>query len=193
MLRIPDAGWLDAEAMEALRAITGGHVSKKRNTVVLLAAAVSSDTAMAAVFADERACNERIWYQKWQHIPEVKNALEICTRAALDYRDAETAMIEAQAAQKRRRVIAQGSLDAVHGLRMTALNPDDRADYRTDASRMLLILSDAELAERLRAGDAAALAVDVVNMPAFEDIAQARESVLAWERERFGDDGGGDE
>jgi len=142
-------GWLDVEAQAALGAIRGAEAAKKRATVILLASAAAADTAWARVFEDARACNQRIWYQKWQKVPAIAHALEVCTGKALAFRDAETARVESQALQARRRAIAQGSLDAVQGLRITALNREDRADHRTDASALLLALADDELAARV--------------------------------------------
>ena len=146
-LQIPDENWLTLEALAALRLIGNPHAAKKRVTVILLATAAASDTPMARVFEDQRACAERIWYQKWQDVPEIKEALRLCTAAALDSRDAETARIEGQALHERRRAIAEGSVDAVTGLRMTALQT--RARDGTEASKVLLRLVDKDLAERL--------------------------------------------
>ena len=115
------------------------------------------------IFDDPRVCNQRVWYQKWQYDEAMAAALELATARALAWRDSRTAAIEARATQERRRSIAVASLDAIQGLRMTALNRDDRADYRTEASRVLLSLADGELAERLAASGARALPVEVEN------------------------------
>lgn len=164
-----DELWLDEEAQAALRRIRGAEAAKKRATVILLAAAAASDTAWARVFEDERACNQRIWYQKWKRVPEIIEALEICTAKALEFADLETARVEQDALQKRRRAIAKGSVDAVEGLRKTALNDDDRADYRTEASRVLLTLADPELGARLEKGKAS-VPVEVTDAPPMVQI-----------------------
>jgi plasmid maintenance system antidote protein VapI len=141
--------WLSSEVLDALNDIEGYHVAKKRSTVLLLAWATASDVPWSTVFDDPRCCNQRIWYQKWQYDEAIAEALDICTERALAWRDRETARIERAAAAKRHRSIAEGSVDAVAGLRATALSNDDRADYRTEASRILLALADPDLAVRL--------------------------------------------
>ena len=153
--------WLTPEVREALGKIEGPHVGKKRTTVLLLAFASAIDVPWREVFEDPRVCNQRIWYQKWQEDEAITDALELATEHALALRDAHTAAVEARAAQERRRALAEASIVAVEGLRATAINRDDRADYRTEASRVLLSLADAELAERLAASGARALPVEV--------------------------------
>lgn len=166
-LESPTAGFLDEECRAALAAIRSKEAAKKRATVLLLAMAEASGTAMTKVFRDARACSEGIWYGKWQYDPAVKSALALLKARALAWRDQETARIEAHALQERRKAIAQGSLDAVQGLRLTALNQDDRADYRTDASALLLALADSELAARIvMVQKGAALPVEVEGLDA---------------------------
>ena len=171
-----EESWLDAEARDALMKIRGSEAAKKRATVILLAAAAASDTPMVDVFRDERACNRRIWYEKWQHNEKIAAALDVCTGRALAWRDAETARIESDALQRRRRAIAQGSLDAVQGLRITALNREDRADYRTEASRVLISLADPDLAERLERGQAASIPVEVTDAPPLVQVVMPHNS-----------------
>lgn len=190
-----DELWLDEEAQTALRQIRGAEAAKKRATVILLASAAASDTPRARVFEDERACNQRIWYQKWKRVPEIAEALEVCTAKALEFRDMETARVEQDALQQRRRAIALGSLDAVTGLRRTALNSDDRADYRTEASRVLLSLADPELGARLEKGKAS-VPVEVTDAPPMVQIVMpdnGRETAGRQDagRETAGRDGGG--
>jgi plasmid maintenance system antidote protein VapI len=155
--------WLTSEVRDALEEIAGPHLAKKRATVLLLAFATATDTSWTEIFEDPRVCNQRIWYQKWQYDAAIAAALELATEHALAWRDSRTAAIESRAAQERRRAIALGSLSAVKGLEVTALNRDDRADHRTEASRVLLSLADKELAERLAASGARALPVEVEN------------------------------
>jgi len=142
-------GWFDSEVKAALAAIRGAEAAKKRATVILLASATASNTPWARVFEHERACNQRVWYQKWQYKPEIAQALSLCTQKALAFADAEIAAVEMKALQERRRAIAEGSVDALRGLRLTALSREDRADYRTAASAMLLALADETLAGRI--------------------------------------------
>lgn len=158
-------GWFDSEVKAALAAILGAEAAKKRATVILLASATASNTPWARVFEDERACNQRVWYQKWQYKPEIRVALDLCTQKALALADAEIVAVEAQALRKRRRAIAEGSIDALHGLRMTALRQEDRADYRTEASRTLLALADVDLAARLVVLNPRGVPVEITEQP----------------------------
>lgn len=142
-------GWFDEEVKAALAAIRGAEAAKKRATVILLASATASNTPWARVFEHDLACKQRVWYQKWQYKPEIAAALTLCTQKALAFADAEIAAIETQALRERRKAIAEGSVDAVRGLRLTALSREDRADYRSAASAMLLALTDEALAARI--------------------------------------------
>ena len=170
LLNIPDVGWLDAGCLELLRKIPGPHIAKKRATVILLATALASETALARVFEDTRACNQRVWYQKWKNVASIAAALDACTVAALDARDQETARVEGRVLQERRRAIAAGSLDAIAGLRMTALEVRD-ADG-TQASRVLLKLADPNL-PGLEDG-ASALSVEISNLDELIEYELAR-------------------
>ena len=141
-------------------------------TVILLASAIASETPQARVFEDERACNQRVWYQKWQYEPEIASALEFCIEAALDARDGETARIEAAALQQRRRAIAAGSIQAVTGLQLTALQARNKDGI--EASKVLIKLADPELATRLGESGGQALAVEVAGLDALIDAELAR-------------------
>jgi hypothetical protein len=169
------AEFLDAACREALAAIRGNEAAKKRATVLLLAIAEATMQPLSNVFRDPRACNKRVWYQKWQKIPEIAAALELLTARALAWRDAETARIEAQAAQQRNRALALGSLDAVQGLRDIALDAEQPAKDRIEADAMLLALADEQAAARivtLRKGTP--LPVEVEGLDALIDYELAR-------------------
>ena len=144
--------WLDEEAMAALRAIPrtrNTDPAKRINTVVLLAAATASGKTWASVWADPRTCTDITWYATWQFVPEIAAALEICTLKAQKAAAQEVARAEMLALRKRLQAIAEGAVDAVQGLRITALSRDDRADHRNEASRLLLTVADDVLAARL--------------------------------------------
>lgn len=141
--------WIDDEVREALGRIRGNEAAKIRSTVIMLASATASSTPWLHVFRSKNACNRRIWYEKWRYKPEIAAALSLCTQKALAFADAEIAAVETLALRERRKAIAEGSVDALRGLRLTALSQDDRADYRTAASAMLLALADETLAGRI--------------------------------------------
>ena len=163
-LEIPDSGWLTPEALEALREIRGRHAAKKRATVLLLAFARASGTPVARVFEDERACNQRVWYQKWQLIPAIARALDVCTTQALAWKDAETAQAELLAVQRLRRTLADGRVDAVEGLRSTAR--EQRTTAGTEAAKVLLkarMTGDEAAPVALDEDGAAVMPVEVMN------------------------------
>ena len=169
-IEIPDEAytWLTEELLALLRQVRGPHLAKKRYTLMRVAIAratpgMSEDSVWKSEdpVEQERLCARSTWYGKWKHQPDIAQAQAACEQHLCDWRDAETMRIEAQAMQLRRRAIAEGSVDAVVGLRKTALSAKDRADLRTEASKMLLVLADAELARRLAQIDGAALPVRV--------------------------------
>ncbi len=173
----PDEGteWMTPEIRTLLMAIRGRHAGKKRATLIRLAFARAQGLAVKTVFGQDDVCNERVWYQKWQNQPKVARAFEACLERALAWRDEETAGAEAQYNDERRRLIAQESLTAVKGLALTAVNTNDRGDFRTAASKVLLALADEGLAERLAMGTRATLPVDIetpieVDVPRLDEL-----------------------
>lgn len=143
------ADFLDAECEEALAAIKGPSAALKRTTVILLAVARASGMPFTRVFADPRAGGDTAWYCRWKKEPAVMAAFALLEDRVLRWHSRETALLEARVLNERRRVLALASLDAVLGLRVTALNLKDRADFRTQASKMLLALADQTLAARI--------------------------------------------
>lgn len=137
-------GWISTELRVALEQIGKPHPAKKRTTVLLMAAATAADRPLVQVFEDPRACNQRVWYQKWQHVPEIAEALRLAERDALAWRDSETVRIEAQARQQLRRALAEGALDGVAGLRKTAEHVRGRDG--TDAAMKLVAMFEPERA-----------------------------------------------
>ncbi len=169
--------------MELLRTIRGAHVDKKRYTALCVAIArATPGVSENSVFEekDPKICARSTWYGKWKHVPAIAAVVAACEARLRDWRDAETLKLEAYTQQLLRREISQGAVDAVKGLRRTALSSTDRADYRTDASEVLLTLSDDDLATRLttrRSGGA--IPVEVKDLDAF----------IARELARVADDG----
>jgi len=162
---------LRGEAVDAaLDALPEGeHREKMEDTVLLLAFADVHHIPRREVFLDERVCCERVWYQKWQNLPEVKAALTVCTREARRVKRAARNAAMAGYVEEYELELARGQVMAVKGLQLTALNREDRADYRTDASKVLLAIQDEALAERFGMGKTgAALPVEVTNAGEFE-------------------------
>jgi len=173
--------WLDEEAFAALYAIPKSRNTdhtKRINTVILLAAATAAGEKWTTVWADERACSDNTWYSTWQFIPEIAVALDICTQKAQEAAAQEMARFETIKLRQRLKVTAEGAVDAVQGLRITALSRDDRADHRNEASRLLLTIADDVLAARLgKAGARVGYDPPSAGMP-LEDIGEAELDAL---------------
>jgi len=160
--------WITGEILTLLRAIQPPHVDKKRYTAVRVAIAratpgVPEDSVFKSTdpIEEQRLCARSTWYSKWKHDPEIAAVVKACEDRLRDWRDMETLRVEVQAQLLLRQSIAEGSIDAVNGLRRTALSQKDRADYRTDASKTLLALADEELADRLHKLDGGGVAFKV--------------------------------
>jgi hypothetical protein len=170
------AGWLTAELRQALEAIEKPHVAKKRATVLLLASATANEVAWRDVFEDPRACNQRIWYQKWQHDPAISKALELATEQALLWRDSETAKVEAAKLQELRRALASGSIDAVQGMRMTAKEIRDRAG--TEAAMKLIAMFAPDVAAPAQEDGGQGVPIDVRGSLELEGLSELGDEEL---------------
>lgn len=134
--------WMTPEIQGLLRAIPGPHEAKKRRTVILLAFAYATSTALSTVFGRADTCAEPIWWSKWQHIPEVAAALAACRERALEWADAETVSIEEQYRRQRRRAIAEYSAKAPAALATVMAGPDQKGADRINAAVTLINLAD---------------------------------------------------
>lgn len=146
---------LDAELAARLRAIRGNEADKKRYTAILYGVARATPGVREdSIFDREREdkemiCARSIWYGKWKKVEEIRAVWEYVEELTRTYREAETLRVEMDAQQILRRTIAEGQVDAVRGLRQTALGVTDRADFRTEAAKALLALGSTEHAARL--------------------------------------------
>jgi len=113
----------------------------------------------------KQICSRSVWYGGWKQKPEIKAVWEYVVKLTRTYRDAETMRIEMGAQQLLKRSLAEGQVDAIEGLRKTALSMLDRADFRTEASKTLLTLGSEELAARLAAPHPGALPVEITGQP----------------------------
>jgi len=167
---VPDDGyiWLTTEARQALDAIEDPQRRKKRDTVVLLACQEAGlllredgrPVSKRALFRDPRVCNERIWYLKWQDIPEVQTALTLCSEAAQRYADRQTEVIEAIAARRIREMLADQVGVAVETLVTVENSEKASARDRLEAARMHMSAVAPDYAARM-APVKAALPVEV--------------------------------
>lgn len=134
--------WMTPEIRRLLDAIPGPHEVKKRRTVILLASAYASSEPVARVFERADTCAGQIWWTKWQHIPEVAQALEACRAAARDWVDLETVSIEEQRRRERRRAIADYSAKAPAALAAVMAGQDQKGADRINAAVTLINLAE---------------------------------------------------
>lgn len=159
---MPEAGreWMTDEIRSLLKAIRGAHAVKKRTTVVKLAFARASQQKVKEVFEQEDTCAEVIWYQKWQHVAEIKAAYEACLERALTWRDEATAELEAHYSRLRRQSIAELAADAPWALADVMLDEKQKGGDRISAANALITWADPESAGKARPTGPAA-SVDV--------------------------------
>ncbi|MCK9629938.1 MAG: hypothetical protein M0R37_15280 [Bacteroidales bacterium] len=202
--------WLTDTARAALDAITDANgqwgsldARKRRHTVQRLAWALASGEVCTddEFFVREKSIpsgdprrdkllTARSTWWKVRDLPDVKAAREACLAAAQAWRDGE--LQREQTAAQRRVLLAlakNAETAIVDGLMELIQDANVRGDYRLQSIDRYTQLFSPEMAERIPASGSQALAVDVVNMPSADDLMKARADVLAWEQERFGDDG----
>ena len=134
--------WMTPEIRRLLDAIPGPHEIKKRRTVILLAAAYASSEPVTPIFERPDTCANQIWFTKWQHIPEVAQALAACKLAARDWVDLETVSIEEQRRRERRRAIADYSAKAPAALAQVMAGQDQKGADRINAAVTLINLAE---------------------------------------------------
>lgn len=134
--------------------------------VVRATPGVPEDSIFDKARADAgQICSRSVWYGKWKKQPRIRAVWEYVEELTKTWREAETLRIEMEAQQLLRQAIAEGQVDAVTGLRKTALSGIDRADYRTDASKTLLALGSEELATRLGGLQHGAIPIEITEQP----------------------------
>lgn len=168
--QVPDEGerWMTEEILQLLRGIRGRNAGKKRATVIKLAFAKANQQPLAAVFAQEDVCNQRVWYQKWQYDPQVAEAFEACYERALEWADVETAALEAHYRQRRRRSVAEYAANAPAALAAVMAGPEQRGADRISAADTLMRWAEPETAGRM----AAAVPVEVQNPGDFAGVGE---------------------
>jgi len=162
---------LDEELAARLQVVRGNEADKKRYTALLYGVARATPGVREdAIFDREREdsdsiCSRSVWYGKWKKQPAIRAVWEYVEELTRTYREAETLRIEMQAQQLLRRALAEGQVDAVTGLRQTALSLSDQANHRTDASKVLLALGNNELAARLAVLNPRGVPVEITEQP----------------------------
>ena len=140
--------WLTPELRVLLNALPDPHSAKKRSTVLRLAFAMANREPVKDVFGRIDTCAEAIWYGKWQHDPAIKAAFEACYQRALEWRDIETAAIEAHYRTKRLRKIAEYAAEAPDTYKTIMADDKQRGSDRIIAASKLISLADPDTASK---------------------------------------------
>lgn len=140
--------WLTDALRALLNALPDPHSAKKRTTVLRLAFAMANREPVKDVFGRDDTCAEAIWYGKWQHDPAIKAAFEACYARALEWRDQETATIEAHYRTKRLRKIAEYAAEAPDTYKSVMQDTIQRGDVRINAASKLISLADPDTASK---------------------------------------------
>lgn len=147
---LPDGSfdWMNEQVLDALAEIEGPHVAKKRTTVIKLAFAHATQQPIKSVFDDPDTVNSSNWYSKWQYIPEVRQALEICIERASTWVDEHTAAMEYYYSSLRRQEIARRAAEAPGALATVMNDPEVRGSDRISAANSLLTWADPKSASQ---------------------------------------------
>lgn len=157
---IREEGQLTSEVRALLAAIPGPHQAKKRRTVVRLAFARANEELLATVFEAADTCDARVWWQKWQYIPEVRAAHDGVLAHVLQALDSETASIEAHYRRLRRQAVARHASEAPAALAAVMDGASQKGSDRINAAVTLIKLAEPETAGSV--GTVAALSMEQV-------------------------------
>lgn len=153
--------WMTDEIHDLLQAIQASrHVRKMRDSVVLLANAVGTGNPVKPVFGQEGVCCSDVWYRKWKKDPIIRAAYEACLERVLEYRDEQTAALEAHWSAVRRRNIAEKAAVAPIALAAVMADTGQKGGDRIEAATRLLKFSDPDLG-KVQTGGTTAMSVDV--------------------------------
>ena len=173
---VPDSAYaiMDAELalrLKAIRSKNAKDAPKMRYTAILYGIAratpgIAEDSIFDRSRPDKaKICARSIWYGGWKQNPKIRAVWEYVEEKYGQFSDVETLRIELAAQQILRRAIAEGMVDAVMGMRQTALSVTDRADHRTQSSVTLLTLGNAEMAARLAVLNPRGVPVEISELP----------------------------
>ena len=157
---IREEGQLPPEVRALLAAIPGPHQAKKRRTVVRLAFARANEEPLVRVFDATDTCDARVWWQKWQYIPEVRAAHDAVLAHVLQALDSETAAIEAHYRRLRRQAVARHASEAPKALADVMTGAGQKGGDRINAAVTLIKLAEPETAGSV--GTVAALSVEQI-------------------------------
>jgi len=153
--------WMTDEIHDLLMAIKGKrHVRKMRDTVIAVANAIGTGNPVKPVFKQEGICCSDIWYGKWKKNPVIRVAYAACLERVLEFRDEQTAALEAHWASVRRRNIAEKAAVAPIALAAVMADVAQKGGDRIEAATRLLKFSDPDLG-KVQTGGASPMSVDV--------------------------------
>jgi hypothetical protein len=145
-------GWQDENTRAALDAILEPHRGKKRTTAIRVAWALANEQNLNSVFGKRDTCARSIWYgetrrdgkvkQGWRDVAEIARAVQVIEQRALEWRDTQTARLEAHYRAQRLREIARGSAIAPKSLISVMQDTEQRGADRINAAMKLIALAD---------------------------------------------------
>lgn len=141
--------WMTQEIRELLAKIPAPHEAKRRRTVILLAFAHATQTPIADVFERDDTCASQIWWQKWQYVPEISEALEACKARALDWVDDQTVSTEEHFRRQRRKAIAEYAAQAPEALKIVMMHENQKGADRILAAETLMRWAEPETGSKL--------------------------------------------
>jgi hypothetical protein len=146
-----------------LNAIQNPHAAKKRATVRKLAFALANNEPVKNVFDQPDTCAETIWYGKWQYDPAIKAAYDAYVSRVLEWRDQETARLEAYYRTVRLQKIAKYAAVAPDEIANVMGNSTERGQTRLDAALLMLKLADPAAADGAQLNRGATIENNITN------------------------------
>lgn len=185
--------WMTQEIRNLLAKIPAPHEAKRRRTVILLAFAHATQTPVADVFERDDTCASQIWWQKWQYVPEISEALEACKARALDWVDDQTVSTEEHYRRQRRKAIAEYAAQAPEALKIVMMHENQKGADRILAAETLMRWAEPETGQKLgRSAGSASIEqrVDVYDLSRLTDEELTALARIT-ERQAGADDGAG--
>ena len=185
--------WMTQEIRTLLAKIPAPHEAKRRRTVILLAFAHATQTPVADVFERDDTCASQIWWQKWQYVPEISQALEACKARALDWVDDQTVSTEEHFRRQRRKAIAEYAAQAPEALKIVMMHEGQKGADRILAAETLMRWAEPETGQKLgRSAGSASIEqrVDVYDLSRLTDEELTALARIT-ERQAGADDGAG--
>jgi hypothetical protein len=165
-LRLPVEvwGWITPELETSLLAIEPPSVSKKINTLLLVAWAMSTNIRLKQIWARDDTCNEATWYRSWKKREDVALAYAAALERCKTFRIEETARLIAHYTAQYQRELAAYCANAPMALAAVMSDPTQRGADRIEAATRLIKFADPGVAGQVGfGGSLGSVDVHVVN------------------------------